>query len=628
MEKRPFQAESQRLMSMMINSIYTHKEVFLRELISNASDALDKLFIREISENRNGIQREDLEIVIQRDLEKRILTISDNGCGMTEQEMADNLGTIAKSGTLEFKNEQTTPAQVIGQFGVGFYSAFMVSKKVQVISKAFGQEQSFCWESEGEDGFTLTPTPKDGHGTKVILYLRDDSEEEQISEYLEEYTIQRLVKKYSDYIRYPIRMQVEEYTDENENSEEKTKLVWKTLNSMVPVWRLPKEELDEKANQFYKDKFFDYKDPLHKISIRIEGAVSYNALLFIPSEAPYGYYTKNYEKGLQLYSNDVLIMETCPELLPDYFAFVRGVVDSADFSLNISRETLQHDRQLQLIAKNVEKRIRSELMKMLEEQRELYQTFWKAFGLQIKYGMYAEYGMHKEDLKDLVLFHSLQQSKLISLKEYVAAMPAEQKEIYYATGENQTKISLLPQSERIREKGYDVICMTDEVDEFAIKILREYEGKSFRSVTDAKMDIMDDDEKEVLELLNKENQSLLHDMTKALENRIKAVRLSTRLKNNPLCLVSEGEISLEMEKVLNAMPQQDRSIKAERILEVNPHHPVFETLQGLAGQPEKLKQYTKLLYDQALLMAGFTVDDPVAFSNAIIEFMTTTSKEK
>jgi molecular chaperone HtpG len=627
MEKKPFQAESQRLMSMMINSIYTHKEVFLRELISNASDALDKLFIREISENRNGIQRENLEITIERDLTQRILTISDNGCGMTEQEMADNLGIIAKSGTLEFKNEQTTPAQVIGQFGVGFYSAFMVSKKVQVISKAFGQEQSFCWESEGEDGFTLEPSQKESHGTKVILFLRDDSEDENFSEYLEEYTLQRLVKKYSDYIRYPIRMEVEEFTAV-EDAESKTNLIWKTLNSMVPVWRLPKEELDEKANQFYKDKFFDFKDPLHKISIRIEGVVSYHALLYVPSEAPYGYYTKNFEKGLQLYSNDVLIMENCPDLLPDYFAFVRGVVDSADFSLNISRETLQHDRQLKLIAKNVEKRIRSELIKMLAEQRELYETFWKAFGLQIKYGIYAEFGMHKEDLKDLVLFHSLQQNKLVTLKEYLSSMPEGQKEIYYATGENLTKISLLPQSERIRDKGFDVLCMTDEVDEFAIKVLREYEGKVLRSVTDAKMDIMDEDEKEALEILNKENQSLLHDMTQALENRIKAVRLSTRLKNNPLCLVSEGEISLEMERVLSAMPNQERAVKAERILEVNPHHKVFETLQNLAGQPDKLKQYTKLLYDQALLMSGFSVEDPVAFSNAIIEFMTKTSDDR
>ena len=628
MEKRPFKAESQRLMSMMINSIYTHKEVFLRELISNASDALDKLFIREISENRTGIQREDLEIVIERNEDQRTLTISDNGCGMTEQEMAENLGVIAKSGTLEFKNEQMTPAQMIGQFGVGFYSAFMVSKKVQVISKAFGQSESFCWESEGEDGFTLVPSSKEKHGTQVILYLREDTEDEKYSEYLEEYTIRRLIKKYSDYIRYPIRMEVDEFSPDKDNEEGETKLIWKTLNSMVPVWRLPKEELDEKANQFYKDRFFDYKDPLHKISIRIEGAVSYNALLFIPSEAPYGYYTKNYEKGLQLYSNDVLIMETCPELLPDHFAFVRGVVDSADFSLNISREMLQHDRQLQLIAKNVEKRIRSELAKLQEEQRDLYESFWKAFGLQIKYGMYADFGMHKDDLKDFVLFHSLQQQKLITFKEYCSSMPTEQKEIYYATGNNLTKIALLPQSERILDKGFDVLCMTDEVDEFAIKVLREYEGKAFRSITDAKLDIMDDDEKEALEILNKENQSLLHDMTQALDNRIKAVRLSTRLKNNPLCLVSEGEISLEMERVLNAMPNQERAMKAERILEVNPHHKVFETLQNLAGQPDELKRYSKLLYDQALLMAGFSVEDPVAFSNAIIEFMTKTSEER
>ncbi len=623
MGKRPFQTESKKLMNLMINSIYTHKEVFLRELISNASDALDKLFIRELNENRSGIQREDLRIYLEVDEKARTLAIHDNGCGMNESEMAEHLGTIAKSGTLDFKNAQASPVQVIGQFGVGFYSAFMVSKRVRVISKAYGQDQAFCWESEGEEGFTLEPCEKEGWGTTVTLFLREDQEEENYSEYLEEYTLRRLIKKYSDYIRYPIQLEVDEYDTESAEEETPSKnRVWKTLNSMVPVWRLPKEELEEKATQFYQDKFSDYKEPLHKIAYQVEGAISYHALLYIPSETPYGYYTKNFEKGLQLYCNDVLIMENCPDLLPDHFAFVRGIVDSADFSLNISREMLQQNRQLQLIAKNIEKRIRTELAKILVDQREVYEKFWKAFGLQIKYGVYADFGMHKEDLKDLLLFHSLQQDRKITLNEYFSSMPEDQKEIYYATGESVQKIAALPQSETVRERGFDILAMTDEVDEFALKVLREYEKKPFRSVADAKLDIMDADQKEAMESLNRENQSLLYDMTQALGQHVKAVRLSTRLKNNPLCLVSEGEISLEMEKVLNAMPNRESEVKAERILEVNPHHKVFETLQELAGQPEQLKKYTKLLYDQALLMAGFTLEDPVAFSNSVIEFMT------
>ncbi len=625
MQKKEFQTESKKLLNLMINSIYTHKEVFLRELISNASDALDKLFIREIGKDRSGISRENLKIQIEVDQENRKLKVSDNGCGMSEAEMDEHLGVIAKSGTLDFKNTAESAVEVIGQFGVGFYSAFMVSDKVQVISKAYGSDQAFCWESEGEDGYTIAPCQKEGHGTDVILYLREDSDEEDYSQYLEEYTIRNMVKKYSDYIRYPIIMEVEDYSAE-EGEEVKTKE--ETLNSMVPVWRLSKEEQDEKANQFYKDKFFDFNDPLTKISVSIEGMVSYRALLFIPAQIPYGYYTKNFEKGLQLYSNDVLIMETCPDLLPDHFAFVRGVVDSADFSLNISREMLQHDRQLKLIAKNLERRIRNELTKMLTDDRETYEKFWSAFGLQLKYGVYQDFGMHKEDLQDLLMFHSLEKGKNITLKEYIEAMPEEQKEIYYATGETHLKSSKMPQTEMVRAKGFDILSLSEEIDEFALKILREYDEKPFRSVSDAQLDVMSPEEKKELEDFNAENQSLLYDMTETLKSQIKAVRLSTRLKDNPVCLVSEGEISLEMERVLEAMPDSRGQVKAERILEINPHHPIFTTLQSLAGKPQELKKYTELLYDQALLMAGFSLDDPTDFSNRIIEFMTTAKKEE
>ena len=434
-----------------------------------------------------------------------------------------------------------------------------------------------------------------------------------------------MVKKYSDYIRYPIIMEVEDFSAEEE---EEVKTKEETLNSMVPVWRLSKEEQDEKANQFYKDKFFDFNDPLTKISVSIEGMVSYRALLFIPAQIPYGYYTKNFEKGLQLYSNDVLIMETCPDLLPDHFAFVRGVVDSADFSLNISREMLQHDRQLKLIAKNLERRIRNELTKMLTDDRETYEKFWSAFGLQLKYGVYQDFGMHKEDLQDLLMFHSLEKGKNITLKEYIEAMPQDQKEIYYATGETHLKTSKMPQTEMVRAKGFDILSLSEEIDEFALKILREYDEKPFRSVSDAQLDVMSPEEKKELEDFNAENQSLLYDMTETLKSQIKAVRLSTRLKDNPVCLVSEGEISLEMERVLEAMPDSRGQVKAERILEINPHHPIFTTLQSLAGKPQELKKYTELLYDQALLMAGFSLDDPTDFSNRIIEFMTAAKKEE
>ncbi|MCE5195561.1 MAG: molecular chaperone HtpG [Negativicutes bacterium] len=624
MAKREFKTESKRLMELMINSIYTHKEVFLRELISNASDALDKLYLKEIAEGKEKISRDELKIDLTVNKAERTLTIRDNGCGMTEEELIDNLGTIAKSGTLDFRKAFEGETDVIGQFGVGFYSAFMVSSKITVRSKAYGQSTANCWESSGEDGYTLTPCDMESHGTEVTLYLRPDSEDEKYSEYLEQYTLTDLIRKYSDYIRYPIRMEVETSVPKKDNPEEyETVKEIKTINSMIPIWRKQKEDLkDEDYNGFYMDKFGDYREPLHVINTKVEGSVTYNALLFLPSEPPFGYYTKNFEKGLQLYCNGVMIMENCGELLPDYFGFVRGIVDSADFSLNISREMLQHDRQLKLIAKNIEKKLRSELMKMLQEDRAKYEKFWKGFGLQLKYGMYADYGMHKDDLKDLILFHSLKENKLISFQEYVAKMPEEQKHIYYASGETEAKIAALPQSDAIREKGYDILAMTEEVDEFAIKVLHTYDGKEFKSVTDSELGLESEAEKAEIQKKTELNQALLQEMSKALEGKVKAVRLSARLKKHPVCLVNDGELSLEMEKVLNAMPAAEQKVKAERVLEINAEHPLFAVLtQTVAEQPEKIAMYAQLLYDQALLIAGMPIEDPVAFSNAISQLM-------
>lgn len=624
MAKREFKTESKRLMELMINSIYTHKEVFLRELISNASDALDKLYLKEIAEGKESISREDLKIDLTVNKAERTLTVSDNGCGMTEEDLIDNLGTIAKSGTLDFRKAFEGEIDVIGQFGVGFYSAFMVSSKITVKSKAFGHTDASCWESSGEDGYTITPCEMASNGTEVTLYLRPDSEDEKYSDYLEQYTLSDLIKKYSDYIRYPIRMEIENSVPKKDNEEEyETVKEIKTMNSMVPIWRKQKADLkDEDYNGFYMDKFNDYREPLHVINTKVEGSITYNALLFIPAEPPFGYYTKNFEKGLQLYCNGVMIMENCGELLPDYFGFVRGIVDSSDFSLNISREMLQHDRQLKLIAKNIEKKLRSELAKILQDDREKYQKFWTGFGLQLKYGIYADYGMHKDDLKDLILFHSLKESKLITFKEYVAQMPEGQKHIYYASGETLAKIAALPQSDTIQEKGYDILCMTEEVDEFAIKVLRAYESKEFKSVTDSDLGLESDAEKAEIQKKTESNQVLLQEMNKALEGKVKAVRLSSRLKKHPVCLVNDGELSLEMEKVLNSMPAAEQKVKAERVLEINAEHPLFAMLsRTITEQPEKIAMYAKLLYDQALLIAGMPIEDPVVFSNAISQLM-------
>ncbi len=620
MAKRQFKTESKRILDLMINSIYTHKEVFLRELVSNASDALDKLYFKSL-EGGTGISREELEIRIDIDKDARTLTVSDNGIGMTKEELIDNLGTIAKSGTLDFKKEGGDKEDIIGQFGVGFYSAFMVSRKLEVISCAYGSDEAWRWASSGEDGYVIEPADRQERGTSVIVHIADDTEEEQFNKYLEQYTVSSLVKKYSDYIHYPIKMEMTRSRKKEGSDEYEDYTETETLNSMIPIWRRNKSELkDEDYNNFYRDKFFDFEDPVRVINTRVEGAVTYTALLYIPANAPYNFYSKTFEKGLQLYSNGVLIMENCADLLPDHFAFVRGVVDSADFSLNISREILQHDRQLKLIAKNLEKKIRAELLKFMEEDREKYEKFYKAFGLQLKYGMYEGYGMHKDDLKDLVMFHSVAENKMLTLKEYSAKMPEGQKYIYYACGETPEKIALLPQLDAVREKGYDVLAMTQDVDEFAIKMLGEYEKKEFRSVSEGDLGLETEEEKDEIKKQAESNKELLSALSKALEGKVKEVRLSGRLKEHPVCLVSEGALSMDMEKVLNAMPMENK-VKAERIMEINAAHPVFEALKGAAADGEKVKKYAALLYDQALLIAGLPIDDPVSFSNSVCELM-------
>ena len=633
MAMHQFKAESKKLMDLMINSIYTNRDIFLRELISNASDACDKRYFKSLTDTSIGITKDDLKIHIQPDKEARTLTITDNGIGMTKEDLEKNLGTIAKSGSLDFKRENETgeDVEVIGQFGVGFYSAFMVADHVTVESRAWGEEIGSRWESSGAEGYTIEPCEMDWRGTRVTLHLKDDTEDEKYSEFLEEYRLSELVKKYSDYIRYPITLLMPQYrpkaVPEGEEAPEKPEYetVWEetTLNSMIPLWRKQKSEVKpEEYNDFYKNKFYDYEDPAVVIHTRTEGNATFNALLFIPSHAPMNYYSTSYEKGLQLYSRGVLIMEKCADLLPDYFSFVRGLVDSEDLSLNISREMLQHDRQLKTIAKNIEKKIRAELTKLMKDDRAKYEEFFNSFGLQLKYGVYADFGLHKDDLKDLILFHSLKENKLVSLKEYVEQMAEDQKYIYYACGETVAKISSLPQTDAVREKGYDILCMTDDVDEFAVKILGAYEEKTFKSVSDKDLGLETEEEKAEIEKKAEENKALLEGLSKALDGKVKEVRLSSRLKTHPVCLISDGELSLEMEKVLNAMPN-DRKVKAERVLEINAEHPVFQALaKAYAADSEQIGSYASLLYDQALLMAGMTIEDPVAFSNAICELMT------
>lgn len=627
MAKKQFKAESKRLLDMMINSIYTHNEIFLRELISNASDAIDKLYYKSLTDGNTGISRDDFSIRIETDGNARTLKIEDNGMGMTKEELENNLGTIARSGSLDFKSdmEKQEDIDIIGQFGVGFYSAFMVSDKVNVVSKAYGSDQAYEWESSGADGYTIKEAEKEANGTVITLSLKADTEDEKYSEYLDTYKIKSLIKKYSDYIRYPITMMVDKSRLKEGSEDEYEKYSeLETLNSMVPLWKRNKSELtDDDYNSFYKEKFFDFSDPAKVIHTNVEGVVSYTSLLFIPSKAPYNYYSKDYEKGLQLYSSGVLIMEKCADLLPDYFSFVKGLVDSQDLSLNISREMLQHDRQLKAIAQRLEKKIRSELLEMQSKDREKYLEFFKNFGLQLKYGLYDSFGANKDKLKDLVMFYSSKEKALVTLSEYVSRMKPDDKFIYYACGESIDKIDKLPQTELLKDKGYEILYMTDDIDEFAVQILHEFDGKEFKSVSAEDLEIEETaEEKEKAEKQAEESKDMLEAMKDALDGKVAEVRLSQRLKSHPVCLTTKGGLSIEMEKVLNAMPM-DQKVKSERVLEINAGHPVLETLKkSYEADKDSIKMYAELLYNQALLIEGLPVDDPVAFSNSICELMT------
>ena len=625
MAKKQFKAESRRILDLMIDSIYTHKEIFLRELISNASDAIDKLYFLSLTDDKVGKNRDDFEIRISADPEKRILTVSDNGVGMTKDELDTNLGTIAKSGTLAFKKEHDAndAVDIIGQFGVGFYSAFMVADNVKVLSRAYGSDEAWLWESSGREGYTITEAEKPECGTIVTLEIKPDTEDEKYGRFLTQYTISSLVKQYSDYIRYPVRMLAEHTRPKNGDPKDtETVTEDETLNSMIPLWKKAKSEIKENEyNEFYKSKFHDFEDPLLTIHFSGEGVVSYDALLYIPKNPPYDFYAKEYQRGLQLYSSGVLIMEKCADLLPDYFGFVSGLVDSSDLSLNISRELLQHDRQLKTIAVTLKKRIKSELKKLMDTDREKYETFYKSFRLPIKYGLYSDYGANKDFLSDLVLFHSAAQNKFVSLKEYVDAMKEGQQHIYFASAETVERAMKLPQTERVRDQGYDILCMTDDVDEFAVRMLGTYMEKTFKSVSDADLNIVSDEEKRAAERAQEEHKDILAALKEALAEKVKDVRLSDRLKSSPVCLTSDGPLTIEMEKVLSSMPVSDGSVKAERVLEINPAHPVFQVLSTLEASDERVKKYADLLYDQALLIEGLPIEDPVAFSNAICELM-------
>lgn len=628
MQTKEFKAESKRLLDMMINSIYTHKEIFLREIISNASDAIDKLYFKSLTDTSVGMKKSDFVINIAIDKENRTLTVSDNGIGMTEEDLENNLGTIANSGSFAFKkdNDLGDDVDIIGQFGVGFYSTFMVAKEVTVVTKAFGSDQAYKWTSDGVEGYTIEECDKpDGVGTTITLKLKDDTDDEKYSTYLDQYQIQSLVKKYSDYIRFPIRMEVEHTHYNEEGKEPEVHKAIETLNSMTPIWKKNKSELkDEDYNNFYMEKFGDYEPPVAHIHSKNEGVATYDALLYIPARAPFDYYSKDYEKGLQLYSSGVMIMEKCADLLPDWFSFVKGVVDSEDLSLNISRELLQQDRQLKIIAKNLEKSIKNELAKLLKNDREKYEKFYSVFGLQFKFGIYQSYGAANETLKDLLMFPSSFDGKNVTLKEYVSRMKEDQKEIYYACGETKERIEMLPQLEKIKDKGYEVLYFTQDVDEFAIKVMINYDGKPFKSISDADLDLDTEEEKEEAKKLDEENKDMFAFMQEAIADKVKTVRLSKKLKTHPVCLSSDGSITIEMEKVLNAMPQNDgNKVKAEKALEINPNHPIFEKLKDLyANDKDKLKDYAKLLYDQALLIEGMSIDNPVEFANLVCDLMT------
>ncbi len=623
MRKKQFKAESQKLLDMMIHSIYTHKEIFLRELISNASDALDKLYFRSLTDTDVGLKREDFNILLTPDKTARTLTVADNGCGMTEEELEQNLGTIAKSGSGAFKQENADAkdVEIIGQFGVGFYSAFMVSDRVEVVSRAYGSDGAFRWVSDGVDGYTVEPAELENFGTVITLHIKANTENENYDEFLEEYRLSALVKKYSDYIRYPIRMEMEESRlKEGSKDEYETVKELKTLNSMVPIWRKNKSEITpEEYNQFYKDKFYDYEDPLHYTHAKTEGQITYDALLYIPARAPYDYYSKDFKKGLALYSNGVMVEEHCAELLPDYYSFVKGLVDSADLSLNISREMLQHDHQLKLIAKTIEKKIHSELKKMLDGEREKYEKFWDTFGTQIKFGVYNDYGVNKDSLKDLLMFRSGNGKKLITLSEYIAKMPEGQKEIYYACGETNDKIDMLPQLEAVRSKGYDTLYLTVNVDEFCLQTLGTFEDKKFHNVSDGDLGLESEEENAELKSRNEEAKDLFAFMKETLGDAVTEVRFTANLKDYPVCLVSDGGLSVDMEKVLNSMPVGEK-VKAKVILEINEKHPIAAKLQQLFGSDkETLKKYTKVLFSAARLISGLPVENPTEFSQLICD---------
>lgn len=633
MAKKEFKAESKRLLELMINSIYTHKEIFLREIISNASDAIDKLAYVALTDDKVGVNRSDFKIVVVPDKENRTLIVSDNGIGMTKEELEHNLGTIAQSGSFQFKKDLSdedktkSDTDVIGQFGVGFYSAFMVSDKITVISKAYGSDKAYKWESEGADGYTITECEKNSVGTDVIMHIKPDTEEEDYCEYLEEYGLEHLIKKYSDYIRYPIRMEVtksrqkekpadapEDYKPEWEEYKE-----WETVNSMIPVWQKNKNEVTEQEyNDFYKQKFGDFEDPLCSISIAAEGVVSYKALLFIPAKAPYDYYTRDFEKGLQLYSSGVLIMDKCSDLLPEYFRFVRGVVDTPDVSLNISREMLQHDRQLKTISANIEKKIKARLVKMQAEEPEKYEKFWNAFGRQIKYGAAADYGMHKEQLLDLMMFNSSKEGKLTSFEQYVERMPEDQEYIYYAAGENENQLAKLPQTERILDKGYEIFWCTDDVDEFVMQFVGEYKGKKTKSVNDDDALPESEDEKKEAEQKTADNKEVLDFVKETLGNRIKEARVSRILKSHACCLTADGGISIEMEKYMRKQGGELADFEGEHVLELNADSSAFAAMKNAMSTDKELAaKYAKILYDQALLIAGLPLEDPSEYSDLV-----------
>ncbi len=622
MEKREFKAESKRLLDIVINFIYTNREIFLRELISNASDAIDKVYYKTLGDSSLTFNKDDYYIKIKPNKEERTLTISDKGIGMTEAELDENLGVIAKSGSLQFKkeNEIKDGFDIIGQFGVGFYSGFLVADKITVITKAFGADKAYKWESDGVDGYTISEAEKDSFGTDIILHLKANDEDENYDEFLEEYKLKSLIKKYSDFIRYPIKLDVNKSrVKEGTENEHEEYVEEETVNSMVPLWRRNKNELtDDDYNNFYVEKRFGFDKPLRHMHISVDGMISYNSILYIPENIPYDYYTKEYEKGLELYSNGVLIMEKCSELLPDYFGFVKGIVDSQDLSLNISREMLQHDRQLSRIAKNIKTKIKNELESMMKNDRESYEKFYKSFGRQLKYGVYDDFGMNKDELKDLLMFYSSKEKKMVSLAEYVERMVEDQKYIYYAVGESNERIEKMPQTEMVLDKGYEILYFTEDVDEFAIKMLMNYKEKEFKSVSSGDLGIESEEENKKE---NEENKGIFEAMKDALGEKISAVKASSRLKNYPVCLSSEGEVSIEMEKILSAMPN-NQGVKAQKVLEVNTNHEVFNSLKdALENDKDKFNLYTKLLYNQALLVEGLSIEDPVDFTNDICKLM-------